>query len=606
MGAIVAIIGDPGDPELDRRLKLMLARSPYRGAPEHLVENGLAVGIQKIANDASLARTETHIVAFHGFVGNWSELDSTHDLEFRPGSTDAERMAVAFEVKGEAIVGDLRGEFASVIYRRYDRSLVTFRDAVGRRPLFHAMDRNGRPAIATEIRQVLVGSDIPPTLAEGAMVVHLAMGLKSETQTLYQDVSRLRAGAICRASVGLNTRIVESAPFWAPPPESEYRKVDTREIEKETRYHLMRAVKRSIPAAPENYGLALSGGVDSSAIWALINCDLKTAGIDPDRCTPYSLVNSSDRVSETPFILRNLEAFSHQGRILEIPEAPSPDSVYEIPRHPNGTVSADALLPQAVQSDRGRVLIDGVGGDEFFRGHLSYLFDLAISGHPITAASDALSYLRSGYLRSMLWSEALKPKLGQYKRRLGLARTAVRPEWIHPRWTAGFPDLVERFHPTVENHDQSILRRSQMANIHFYRSGSYSGVEDQPASFFGIESRSPIMDLDVVNHALSIHPRWLIQGGRTKNILRNAVDDIVPFQVNHCEFKFLGTDSVAREGTALANRVKFDSWTLVQEGLLNSTIVDNLVNAARLGEKLSSVKLLEFLTIEQFIREFTG
>ncbi len=33
MGAILAILGEAGDPELAERLQRMLARSPHRGAP---------------------------------------------------------------------------------------------------------------------------------------------------------------------------------------------------------------------------------------------------------------------------------------------------------------------------------------------------------------------------------------------------------------------------------------------------------------------------------------------------------------------------------------------------------------------------------------------
>ncbi len=287
MGAIVAIIGDPGDPELHRRLERMLARSAYRGASEHLVENGLAIGIQKIADDASLARTETHIVAFHGFIGNWNDLGSSHGLEFRPGSTDAERMAVAFELRGEAIAGDLRGEFAC-------RGLPQKRPIAGRlpgcrrtSPVVPRHRQHGRLVIATEIRQVLVGSE-----------EFLQLSMKAPWSCTWPSASSRRLERYIRTSSDFaqarsaerrwdaTTRSSNPPPSGPHLPNPNTARSTLARSSEETRHHLMRAVKRSIPAAPENYGLALSGGVDSSAIWALINRDLKeraTTRIDARR-----------------------------------------------------------------------------------------------------------------------------------------------------------------------------------------------------------------------------------------------------------------------------------------------------------------------------------
>ena len=74
MGAILAILGEAGDPDLAERLQRMIARSPCRGKPEFLIEGPLAIGIQSMGWDASLTDDGNWLVAFHGYIGNWTEL----------------------------------------------------------------------------------------------------------------------------------------------------------------------------------------------------------------------------------------------------------------------------------------------------------------------------------------------------------------------------------------------------------------------------------------------------------------------------------------------------------------------------------------------------
>jgi hypothetical protein len=56
MGAIFAILGEAGDPELAERLQRMLARSPHRGAPEFLVEGPLGSGTRATASASEYTR----------------------------------------------------------------------------------------------------------------------------------------------------------------------------------------------------------------------------------------------------------------------------------------------------------------------------------------------------------------------------------------------------------------------------------------------------------------------------------------------------------------------------------------------------------------------
>ena len=136
MGAILAVFGEAGDPELPERLEKMIAVSPYRGTAERILAPGAAMAIQTLGWDASIARVGNLIVAFHGFIGNWDELAPALGLRFEDGTSNAQRLGIAFESAGERLFARLRGEFAALILDRRSGLVTAARDGYGVRPLF--------------------------------------------------------------------------------------------------------------------------------------------------------------------------------------------------------------------------------------------------------------------------------------------------------------------------------------------------------------------------------------------------------------------------------------------------------------------------------------
>ena len=138
MGAILAILGEAGDPELGGRLQRMIECSPYRGEPEFLIEGPLAIGIQSMGWDASLHLGGNWLVAFHGYIGNWGELAPLHGWNFPEDANNAHKIAIAYEVLGNALFSKLRGEWAVMILDRRRGELLAARDVVGCRPMFRS------------------------------------------------------------------------------------------------------------------------------------------------------------------------------------------------------------------------------------------------------------------------------------------------------------------------------------------------------------------------------------------------------------------------------------------------------------------------------------
>ena len=196
MGAIVAILGEAGDPELAERLQRMLARSPYRGESQFLVEGPLAIGIQSMGWDASLHSAGNRLVAFHGYIGNWDELAAERGWRFPEHASNARKIAVAYEDLGDRLFARLRGEWAILIWNRRERVVLAARDVVGCRPLF-LHQHNERVFFATEIRQALAGSQASPRLNPRAPADYLLFRFPENGRTFFEDV-RILPGGVAR------------------------------------------------------------------------------------------------------------------------------------------------------------------------------------------------------------------------------------------------------------------------------------------------------------------------------------------------------------------------------------------------------------------------
>ena len=129
MGAILAILGQGGDPELGVRLQRMSVRSPYRGRSETLIDGPLALGIQVRGSDSSLVDVGNWIVAFHGFVGNWRGVAAERGWQIEEEATDAAKIAIGFEDLEERLFAKLRGEWAALIWDRQRQTIVNDLDA---------------------------------------------------------------------------------------------------------------------------------------------------------------------------------------------------------------------------------------------------------------------------------------------------------------------------------------------------------------------------------------------------------------------------------------------------------------------------------------------
>jgi asparagine synthase (glutamine-hydrolysing) len=566
MGAILAVFGEPGDPELPIRLERMIARSPYRGRAEHILVGGVALGVQSLGSDAALGEAGPYVVAFHGWVGNWDELERSSGLELRGAANDAVRFAVAFEAVGEGLFARLRGEFAAAIVDRRTGELVAARDVYGVRPLFFHQHA-GRTYVASELNQVLAGSGAAARLDETFLASALVMRYGGGEDTLDAGVRRVVPGHVYTFTAGQAAAAPRRAAYWLPPPEARGRGTDVPALVEELLFILDRAVGRTLAARPG--AVALSGGMDSTTIWALARQRVREGDTRAGLVSAVSLLFPGFDCDESLYISEILaltggeavsvdaaavEPFAAIEKLIGVAEGPFVPTLY------HGQLIAEAAR------DAGRgVVYYGFGGDEWLTGSAHYLGDELRRGHPIRAMMDARTLL---------------PGTGRERCRK-LARFTVvpvrglpwrrhpAPAWLHPSRHAALLSLP----PETAG---SRAGRALQQTLATHRAASYIGNAELVAARAGVEIRCPLYDLDLIEFAFKTPGRAFMAGRRAKHLLRVTMAGLLPASVVERRGRSEFSEPLRRWVSSFARREEVRSWRLVARNIVMAEEVERI------------------------------
>jgi asparagine synthase (glutamine-hydrolysing) len=157
--------------------------------------------------------------------------------------------------------------FAFALWDRNARRLFIARDRLGKKPLYYYWD--GRLlAFASEIKALFEHPTISPKLEESMLPEYLLFGYGSEERTLFSGVRKLMPGHHMTLDVSRAALRLDIRQYWEiPRPAVEER--DDASWTAECRARLEETVRmRLMSDVP--LGMFLSGGVDSSAIAAIM------------------------------------------------------------------------------------------------------------------------------------------------------------------------------------------------------------------------------------------------------------------------------------------------------------------------------------------------
>ncbi|MGH6988900.1 MAG: asparagine synthase (glutamine-hydrolyzing), partial [Stellaceae bacterium] len=206
---------------------------------------------------------------FNGEIYNFpalrAELEAKgHRLRTR---SDTEILLHAYVEWGPACVERLSGMFAFALWDETRQRLMLARDPFGKKPLFIA-ESAGRILFGSEVKAILAYGDEAPALDRAALADYFVYRYVPAPHTLFAGIRKLMPGSY---AVWENGALAETRFYRPPYGEPPARDAGLPENPVAAfRAALEEAVRiRMVSDVP--YGAFLSGGIDSSAIVALMS-----------------------------------------------------------------------------------------------------------------------------------------------------------------------------------------------------------------------------------------------------------------------------------------------------------------------------------------------
>lgn len=303
-------------------------------------------------------------IVFNGEIYNSPEirerlLQKGHS--FKTSNSDTEVLLHLYEEKGEAALDELNGMFGFVIYDQRSKRLFGARDRIGIKPLYYFHER-GLFAFASELKSLLTLPAISRDLDLQSLYHYMTLLFVPGERTIFSSVRRLPPAHYFIFDLG--SRELSIRRYWqlrTDRAEAHRTEAEWREI---IRYELREAVRRwTLSDVP--VGCSLSGGLDSSAVVAL----LSELGYGPTRT--YSLgFASDDEAAWDELHLARKVAEKYQTEHREIILRPEEllDDLIEMVWHLDEPYGGG--LPSwyvfRMMSKEVKVGLTGTGGDELF------------------------------------------------------------------------------------------------------------------------------------------------------------------------------------------------------------------------------------------------
>ena len=304
-------------------------------------------------------------LAYNGAVTDFRELRRRLQARGRPLRTasDAEVVLRLYEERGIAMLDELTGMFAFCIVDRRRRKAYLARDFYGQRPLFHHQ-RNGRLYFASEIKSFLELPGFDKSLDVEGLYHFFSLAYVPGRRTPFSSVRELPGG--CLLEIDLDTGKLSEREYYRLRYEADESLTEDQAAAR-VRDLMLDSVRRSVDVDVP-VGLALSGGVDSGGLLAL----LKELGL-ARKVHTFSLRMDSPSFDESDYQRRLVEFARPIHHEVTVKAA---DVERNLLRHmayldePSGDGAAIPFFLLAEQAgEHVRVMLSGEGGDEVFNAY---------------------------------------------------------------------------------------------------------------------------------------------------------------------------------------------------------------------------------------------
>jgi len=550
MSGIAAIIHFDGRPVAPGDITAMTQAMGHRG-PDGIThhENGsVALGhcmmrtttesleeVQPLVN----VRRDVWLVV-DGWLDNWEELRVE---VLRRGGTlrnrsDAELILAAYELWGEDCVLHMGGDFAFVIWDAKRQAAFCARDRVGNKPLVYYRTATSL-VVASEPAAILALPWVPRELNEGLLVERLAGEWLSRDETLWSNVLRLVAAH--RMTVAHGRAAMDR--YWKPDLHAPIRYKRDEDYFAHYRELFLDCVRRA-SRSHQPVAYEVSGGLDSSAIFCAAKHLHDSGRIAAPRINAYTLNFNGDARADESDYARTVGRFLGVS-ITEVAPTVVPPAWFtaqarnhcETPTFPNFAMFEG--LRQRAHADGCRVIINGLGGDEWLDGSRAYYADELRAGRLGNLAACTIADIQSlgvgatlhAMLREGIFAMLPSPMRAGVRSAVRLALGRTKPDyWLSQSALHGLAKRRSSFDARLPP-GSTVSQRGLLQTLYEpFRDWGRETVERLSIGRV-VEGRRPMDTPAMVQFAFSTPERLRLRGSAAKYIHVNALRELVPARV---------------------------------------------------------------------------
>lgn len=491
----------------------------------------LASGNQPITNE-----DDSLVLICNGEIYNYKELKKDLEAQGHRFKTqcDIEVILHLYEMHGVELLQKLNGQFAFALYDVKQQRLFLARDHVGIAPLFYTLQEQ-RFIFGSEIKALLQVPYVEKTVdLVGLDQMFTFPGLVSP-RTMFKNIHALKPGHFALVEKGE----VKVKAYWDLdyPQENE---LNNHLSEEQCLDALDDALRKAVNYrlnADVPVGFYLSGGLDSSLIAGLVH------DLSPDKQRHSFSIRFQDKAIDESYyqalMAQQVNSMHHQTlfddqHISEYLQS----MVYHAETPLKESYNSCSLVLSKLVKDQGlKVVLTGEGADELFAGYVGYRLDQSRSQDDF-----GLEAMMEEQLQEELWGVPFfyEKNYETFKE----TKSALYSASV----------LQESFECT----QYPLVDKSKLQGRHITHKRSYLDFKlrmsdhlladhgDRVAYANSVEARYPFLDINVIECARKIPPKYLVNNMVEKYILKQLAGRYIPEAViNREKFSFVAPGSPA-------------------------------------------------------------
>lgn len=495
----------------------------------------LATGHQPLSNeDGSIW------IVYNGELYNYPEIRVNLEKAGHRFATqsDTEVVVHAYEEYGLQCLKAMNGMFAFALWDGPRRRLVLARDRVGIKPLYYARLPQAL-LFGSEVKALLAHPNLERRLDLTALNLYLSLEYVPTPYSIFAGVKKLPPGHFL-VMEGANLRVESYWDLRLDRSEPRDRRT-LKDCIAEVRQLLQTAVAMEL-IADVPVGVLLSGGIDSSAVAALMT---RASSLPVPSFSVAFDDPSFDESVHARLVARHLGTEHHE---FHLSADTALKTLPEITAGLDEPLGDSSIIPTYCLSrftkQHVKVALGGDGGDELFGGYST------LQAHRL---ADYYQRLTPGWLRRLVEPWVLE-KLPvsfdnlslDFKLRRFLRDYELAPVVRHHRWLGSFTpeEKVRLFLPVAADfqeevgemvagharqaHTQDPLNQVLYCDLKLYLEGDILVKVDRASMANSLEVRVPLLNRLVVEYAASLPHSFKLHGLTTKFLLRRALEGLLP------------------------------------------------------------------------------